>query len=353
MRRFQLLDTTLREGEQRAGVRFHYEEKRTIVALLERFGVDLIEIGHPGISAQDEDMCRRVAASATRAEILMHARAQPDEVQAVARAGADWIGIWASINNIALTAKFVGRCEGHVLAKVEAAIHEAKQLGLKVRFTIEDASRTDWDRLTDLARVATRAGVDRISLADTVGTLDPDATKALFGRAIDEWGCELAGHFHNDLGLAQANALAAIDVGVAVVDVSICGLGERAGITDLLQFATALRHLRGEERFCLPLIPELVEAIVQTTGHQPDDLRPVIGSNAFTHTSRYHVQAMQRLAVAYEAFPPEWVGRVRELIVDRPALRDHSPAVETADHRAPSAPSAGELRDLAVVDRPS
>lgn len=85
MRRFQLLDATLREGEQRAGVRFHYEEKRAIVGLLERFGVDLIEIGHPGISAEDEDICTRVAASASRAEILMHARAQPDEVRAVAR----------------------------------------------------------------------------------------------------------------------------------------------------------------------------------------------------------------------------------------------------------------------------
>jgi 2-isopropylmalate synthase len=250
----------------------------------------------------------------------MHARAVPEEVHAALRAGADWVGIWASINSIALKAKFIGRSEDHVLAKVQRAIAEAKQLGLKVRFTIEDASRTEWEQLAVLAGLALRAGADRISLADTVGVLEPEATKRLFGRALDEWGCELAGHFHDDLGLAQANALAAIDVGAAVVDVSICGIGERAGITDLLLLATALRRLRDEQRFCLPMIPELVEAITLTTGHQPDDLRPVIGSNAFTHTSRYHVQAMQRMSVAYEPFPPEWVGRERELIAERPAL---------------------------------
>jgi 2-isopropylmalate synthase len=316
----QLLDSTLREGEQRVGVRFGAEAKLYILGLLEQFGVDLIEVGHPGISAEDEAVCTRVAAGAKHAEVLMHARADLREVHAAERAGADWVGIWGSINAVATAAKFVNRNEIDIHEKVRVAIAEAKQLGLRVRFTIEDASRTDWEPLSSLAEVALRAGADRISLADTVGVLEPVATTSLFMRARQQWGCELAGHFHDDLGLAQANALAAIDAGAAVIDVSICGIGERAGITDLLRLTTALRRLRGIDRYHLSMMPELVHVVMQTTGYRPDDQRPVIGNNAFTHASRYHVEATKRLASAYEAFPPQWVGRRAQLHEERPPL---------------------------------
>lgn len=318
--RIQILDATLREGEQHPGVRFTAEDKIQMVHLLEKFPVDIIEVGHPGISAEDEEVCRKVARAASRCPILMHARANIDEVRAAKRAGADWVGIWASVNDVAWQTKFVGHDLAYVLRKIHDAITEAKNLGLKVRFTVEDASRTSWDRVKTAAQTALTAGADRVSLADTAGIWEPRTCKEMVTRAVEELQCQIEVHLHNDLGLALANALTAIDAGASVIDASIMGLGERTGITDLIQLSVALHTLRGEQRFELGMIPELVRAASLATGFRPDGLRPVVGRHAFTHTSAYHVQAVQRNPKAYEAYEPEWVGRTRKIQQGRPPL---------------------------------
>lgn len=314
-----LLDQTLREGEQQSGIRFSAEQKIHILHHLEAFGFSLVEIGHPGISAEDESICRAVAQAARSAEILMHARANLDEVRAAARAGAHWVGIWASINDIALATKFIGHDCSEVEARIAAAVTEAKALGLNVRFTIEDASRTPWAAVAAAAKVALRAGADRISLADTTGTWAPGTCRETVARAVAELGCEIEVHLHNDLGLAHANALAAIEAGASVVDSSVLGIGERAGIVDSLELTVSLNRLHGDDRFRLDSIPALARAVRTATGHRPDALRPVTGRNAFTHTSAYHVRAVQRNPEAYEAYPPELVGRSRAIRLDRPA----------------------------------
>ncbi|KZE46590.1 MULTISPECIES: LeuA family protein [Brevibacillus] len=320
MKPFHILDATLREGEQQAGVRFTCEDKIRMVQLLEDFNITLIEVGHPGISAEDEEICRKVAESARRAEILMHARAAVEEVHAAKRARADWVGIWASINDVSLQTKFGQQQECYVQEKVRQAVNEAKKLGLKVRFTIEDASRTEWEKIANLGHIALQAGADRISLADTVGVLEPATCKELVTLAVEEFQCEIEVHLHNDFGLAHANALAAIDAGASVIDTTILGIGERTGITDLIQLAVSLKQLRNDNRFSLEKIPELTQAIRMTTGYRPDELRPVVGQNACTHTSAYHVQAVKRNPQAYEPFPPEMIGRMRVLEEKRPPI---------------------------------
>lgn len=315
----KILDATLREGEQQQGVRFTAKEKIFILRQLEGFGVDFIEVGHPGISAEDESICRMVAQEAQKAQILMHARADIKDVQAAKRAGAHWIGIWASTNQYALETKFTGHDQGYVLNKIKTSIHEAKNLGMKVRFTIEDASRTPLDSIITTAQLALKAGADRISLADTTGTLEPKTCHGLVKEVVEQLNCEIEVHLHNDLGLALANTLAAIDGGATVVDTSILGIGERAGITDLIELSVVLHRLKKEHRFSLESIPELAQSIQVSTGFHPDDLRPIIGKNAFTHTCAYHVKAVQKNPEAYEAFPPQLVGRSR-MIEQRPSL---------------------------------
>ncbi|MFF0829849.1 LeuA family protein [Brevibacillus sp. NPDC003359] len=320
MKPFQILDATLREGEQQAGVRFTCEDKIRILHLLESFHINLIEVGHPGISALDEEICLKVAQSARRAQILMHARATVEEVHAAKRAKADWVGIWASINDVSIQTKFSHHQESDIQEKVRQAVIEAKKLDLKVRFTIEDASRTEWEKIASLGHIALQAGADRISLADTVGIWEPEVCKNMVTRAIEEFGCEIEVHLHNDFGLAQANALAAIDAGASVIDTTILGIGERAGITDLIQLTVVLQKLRNDHRYSLERIPELAQAIRLTTGYRPDELRPIVGQNAFTHTSAYHVQAVKRNSESYEPFPPETIGRTRLLEEKRPPL---------------------------------
>ena len=308
-----LLDQTLREGEQQAGIRFTADQKVEIIHLLEEFGVDTIEVGHPAISPEDERICREAAKAARRANILMHARAHVDEVRAVRQAGADWVGIWASVNDMAFATKFPGRTTSDVAAKISDAVREAKALGLKVRFTVEDASRTPWPAIEAAARVALEAGADRISLADTTGVWEPRQCQEAVARAVEVLNCSIEVHLHNDLGLAHANALAAIDAGASVIDVSVLGIGERSGITDSLQLAVALRRLRGDSRFNLDKVPDLTRAVQAATGYRPDALRPVVGRNAFTHTSAYHTRAVRRNPEAYEAFHPALVGRRRTI----------------------------------------
>jgi 2-isopropylmalate synthase len=338
-----LLDQTLREGEQQSGIRFSAEQKIAILHHLEDFGFTLVEIGHPGISEEDERICRKTAEAARRAQILMHARANVDEIRAAKRAKADWVGIWASLNDIALATKFVGHDADAVTARVRNAVAEAKHLGLKVRFTIEDASRTPWPAIEAIARVALAAGADRISLADTTGTWDPQRCGAMVAQAAATLGCEIEVHLHNDLGLAHANALAAIDAGATVVDTSVLGVGERAGIVDSLELAVSLNRLRGDNRFDLGRIPRLARAVRRATGHRPDALRPVIGLNAFTHTSAYHVRAVRKNPEAYEAYPPELVGRRRTIEPERPPVGQPM-AVDALAVGTPFVKGASELQ---------
>ncbi|MBW4497321.1 MAG: 2-isopropylmalate synthase [Oscillatoria princeps RMCB-10] len=316
----RILDATLREGEQQAGVRFTSQDKIEILHLLEDFNIDMVEVGHPGISAEDERICLEVSRAARSAEILMHSRADIAEVRSAKRAGADWVGIWASVNPIGTKTKFAGHDPDYIHEKVKAAISEAKTLGLKVRFTVEDASRTLWEDIEWVARLALAAGADIISFADTVGVLEPRTCAELVSRAVETLGCAIEVHLHNDLGLALANALAAIDAGASVVDTSILGIGERTGITDLIQLSVALQQMRGEQGFPLEKIPQLAYAVGLATGYHPDKLRPIVGRNAFTHTSKYHAKAVELDPEAYEPFAPEIVGRVRTVEKDRTPL---------------------------------
>lgn len=317
---FKVLDSTLREGEQQAGVRFSAKDKVYIMKLLEDFGVDIIEVGHPGISQEDEDICREVVQNSSKAEILMHSRANLDEIRAVKRTGAHWVGIWASFNNISLEAKFSANDISYVAHKAKHAIEEAKRLNLKVRFTIEDASRTPYSTIDKIVEIALSAGADCISIADTVGIFNNKTCKDLVTYLKNKYGCILEVHLHNDLGLSLSNALTAIDCGVDIVDTSVMGIGERAGIVDLIQLATALTKFGYESNLKIEIVENLTKAVSLATGYKPDDTRPIIGRNAFTHTSAYHVKAVLSNPETYEPFDPSLVGRERVLKNFRPAI---------------------------------
>jgi isopropylmalate/homocitrate/citramalate synthase len=303
-----ILDATLREGEQQQGIRFAKEDKIALLHMLEDFGISIIEIGHPGISPEEEEICREVAASSKQADILMHARAKKEDVHAY-RAGADWVGIWASVNPISLQTKYTNRSKEYVKKEIKHAIEEAKSLGLQVRFTIEDASRTEWKDIYDIGSIAYQAGANRISVADTVGIWEPYECANVVRKVVETFPCEIEVHLHNDLGLAMANALVAIDAGASVIDTTLCGIGERAGIVDLFNLAVILQQKRKLTNLKIEQIPKLVQALQLASGHRVDVCRPIIGKHAFTHTSSYHIKAMQQNPVAYEGIPAHVVGR--------------------------------------------
>lgn len=322
MKKIILLDSTLREGEQFFGVCFSTEEKILLAQKLRDFGVGMIEIGHPGISEKEKIACSAVCRAVSGVDFLVHAQAKSDDILAAKTTGASWVGIWASYNDISLATKFSNRSRPWIKQKVVESVALAKQLGLNVRFTIEDGSRTPLDLIEDLGRSAADAGADRISLADTVGIWHPQQCADTVKFAIDKFATEIEVHLHNDLGLAHANAIAAIEAGAGVIDTTILGIGERAGICDLISLALSLEKFYGEKRYNFRLSQTLGQAISRIANFTIEPHRPLVGKNVFTHVAKYHAQAVKNNPEAYEAIDPSMFDSKRNIAInplDRPS----------------------------------
>lgn len=305
-----IIDATLREGVQAPDVRFSPEESREIARGLAAAEVDMIEVGHP--CASDLERARVVAVTEARLgrPVLAHARAVPRDVEAVADTGADWVGIFLGVNATTRRARVPEAAVEELLARVDAAVRRAKTLGLGVRYTVEDASRTDDADLVAAFARALDAGADRLCFADSVGALEPAAVAHRVGAVRAAFpAVPLEVHLHNDRGLALANALAAVDAGADWISASVLGIGERCGITDT---CTVIANLAHRELRALPpagTLPAVAATVARFAGI-PFPLRnPVVGLHAFTHTARLHVLAMARDPGAYAWMAPERLGR--------------------------------------------
>ncbi len=334
----KLLDSTLREGEQTPGVQFTIEEKVEIATLLDSFGVDYIEAGHPAVSEDTLQGVQAVTRQGLRAEIVAHSRAMKSDVDLALKSDADWVGIFFSVADARLEEHFRKNVD-EAIALITETVAYAKAHGLKVRYTPEDTVRSDLSKVIRVACAAVEAGADRIGVADTTGHMDPftmhdfvsrlvmaleDHRADLHSRGIDRaHGRSAVGiHCHDDLGLAVANSLAAVRAGAAVVDVTVNGLGERTGIAPLAETAVALRLKFGlGERWRLDLLPRLSETVARHSGIPVGAQMPIVGANAFSHNAGLHVAAVLNNPKHYESIPVELVGRERRLVVDKMAGR--------------------------------
>jgi 2-isopropylmalate synthase len=322
----QLLDSTLREGEQTPGVQFTPDQKLEIADRLDAFGIDIIEAGHPAVSPEIRDVVRRVADLDLDAAILAHSRALRKDIDQVIDTGAEWIGIFYCVTEKSLSERFNTGRES-AIARITDAISYAKDHGLTVRYTPEDSFRTEWDGLIEVCTAAVEAGADRISLADTVGCMTPSTINAFVKRFRREIPVQVPIHVHchNDLGLATANSLAAVEAGASVVDVTVNGLGERAGITSLAELAVAYRmsHTNTEDPpGDLSQLPGLSELVGRYSGIPIHEQAPIVGEHAFSHNAGLHVSAVLKDPAHYESIPVELVGRSRRIVLDRMAGQD-------------------------------
>ncbi len=312
----QLLDSTLREGEQTPGVLFTVEDKLAIARALDGFGVDYLEVGHPAVSRDVARAARAVCAEGLEAETLVHARADRRDIDAAIECDADWVGIFYSVRSEALEQRF-RRDLDQVVAQVVDAVEHAKAHGLRVRYTPEDTVRSPWTNVRVAAQAAVAAGADRISIADTTGCMTPTRMADIVRRMASVVDVPLHAHCHNDLGLAVANSLAAIEAGAQVVDVTVNALGERTGIADLAQVATALRVAYGVQAWDLAGLPDLSQLVAERSGFRVPEQAPIVGRNAFRHNAGLHVAAVFHDPGHYESIPAELVGRTRHVVVDR------------------------------------
>ncbi|MDP7072408.1 MAG: 2-isopropylmalate synthase [Candidatus Marinimicrobia bacterium] len=316
-RKIEILDSTLREGEQTPGVSFTLDQKVALAKRLDAFGVDFIELGHPAVSPDVYEAVDVLNGLELNAKKMAHGRAAKSDINDAAAIGVPWLGIFFGTSPISLKHKFnVDRKAA--LQRIETAVKYGKDKGLRLRFTAEDASRTDIDFLIQVGELVQSCGADRFSLADTVGCLTPTKTKALVGRIVKEVDMPVHVHCHNDFGMATANALSALEDGAQCADVAVNGLGERCGLPPLAEIISALVNIyKVNGNWELGLIPGLTELVTSFSTLDAKANQPVVGKNAFSHKAGLHVKAVVKDPRSYEAMSPESFNRERKLVIDK------------------------------------
>lgn len=309
----EIIDCTLREGNQNPGVAFSVQDTVTIARRLADFGVGAIEVGHPAAGENEFGRAKAVCELGLPVPVLCHARVRIGDIDAVLRTGASWVGLFVAVNDMSLAAKYSGRRYDEIVELMASSIAYAKRNGLRVRMTIEDATRTPLERLLSAYKVAADAGADRLCIPDTVGVLEADELRKLVAevRAVAP-NQEIEVHLHNDRGLAMANALAVSDQ-VEWVSTSVNGIGERCGIVDTVAFAENLnfKYKLGASR--IEAGRKLSTLVRVLTNTDVESRRPVTGSHAFRHSSDLHVKAVNKDLSSY-LWSPEYLGKVAQTV---------------------------------------
>lgn len=311
--KIRVLDTTLREGEQHPGVSFTNKQRIQIAWMLDYFGVDQIEIS-PVISASHKEATKTIIKQGLHADIVAHGRATRQDVDAAIDCDAAWCAAYLGISDVHLKDKLRITREEAGRRAVDT-VEYAKKHGLHIRFTVEDGSRADPEFLLRVCHEIEEAGVDRISLPDTVGTMHPAGMYRFVKSVREAVGVPLDVHVHNDMGLAVANALSACDAGADQIHTTIDGIGERTGIPPLAEVAVALTYLYGSPNdFRLDMLQDLSRLIEDYTGIPAYDSKPVVGESAYKHKAGTHLAAILRNPAAYEPIPPRAVGNHRRIV---------------------------------------
>ncbi len=321
-------DTTLRDGEQSPGCSMTTQEKLTMAHALEDLGVDIIEAGFAMASEGDFAAIATITQAVRKPRIASLARAKAEDIEMAARAlqFADRarIHVFLASSDLHLEYKLkMSRAEA--LETCGESVRLARSLADDVEFSPEDATRSDRDFLVEMVRVAVEAGATTINMPDTVGYTTPEEYGKMFRDvreripAVDAQGIVLSSHCHDDLGLAVANSLAAIDAGARQVECTINGIGERAGNASLEELAAALyvRHDRYGVNTSIKLdqLYTTSEVLGNLITFRPSPNKAIVGANAFAHESGIHQHGMLANPLCYEIMTPQLVGVARTHLV--------------------------------------
>jgi len=310
-------DTTLRDGEQTAGVAFTLEEKLAIARALVDMGVPELEIGIPVMGSEEQEVVRTLLALKLPARLVVWGRAHGEDIAAARRCGAPCLHLSIPVSEQQIQRK-LGRDRAFVLAAIARHVQDALDLGMEVSVGAEDASRADPAFLLQVAEQAQRSGARRLRYADTLGVLDPFTTREVMANLRRHVDLELEMHAHNDLGLATANTLAAVLAGATHVNTTVNGLGERAGNAPLEEVVMALRHAGGRETgIDTRRLPAVSQLVVTASGRPVAANKSVVGEGVFTHESGIHVDGLLKSPLNYQGFDPAEVGRAHRLVLGK------------------------------------
>ncbi|KAG6209052.1 Saccharopine dehydrogenase [Claviceps purpurea] len=311
--KFQIIESTLREGEQFANAFFDTETKIKIATALADFGVEYIELTSPAASEQSRKDCEAICKLGLKAKILTHVRCTMEDAKLAVATGVDGVDVVIGTSKH-LREHSHGKDMAYITKTAIEVIEYVKSQGREVRFSSEDSFRSDLVDLLSLYKAVDAVGVHRVGVADTVGCATPRQVYDLVRTLRGVVSCDIETHFHNDTGCAIANAYAALEAGATHIDTSVLGIGERNGITPLGGLLARMivgSHEYVTSRYKLHKLKEIEDLVAEAVEINVPFNNPITGFCAFTHKAGIHAKAILNMPSTYEIINPADFGMSR------------------------------------------